>query len=175
MEIISGEQALVELSKHKTVFYKDGSGIWCVVDNCMDLSNFLNTADWMSFGLKPEYKEITRQEALDLCFSGSKKVIAKTNSCSYNIDRNSTLVMIDQATYFGVEIDINNDCKDVGIFKPVPMDYYWMINAGGEIRTNKYIWEYDKSVSDFIGYYKTKEGAEKARDLIRNFVQGGFK
>ena len=34
MKIISGEQALVELSKHKTVFYKDGSGIWCVVDNC---------------------------------------------------------------------------------------------------------------------------------------------
>ena len=29
MNIISGEQALVELSKHKDVFYKDGSGFWC--------------------------------------------------------------------------------------------------------------------------------------------------
>lgn len=174
MNIISGEQALVELSKHKDVFYKDGSGIWRIVDSCMDLSNFLIHSDFMTFGLKPEYKEITRQEAVDLCFIGCEKVIAKTESRSYKIDRNSTLAQIDQATYFGVEIDVEQ-CKEVGLFKPVPMDHYWMINAGGDIRMNKFICEYDKSISEFIGCYKTEEDAEKARDLIRSFVQGGFK
>ena len=175
MNIISGEQALVELSKHSLVFYKDGLGIWCVVDSCMDLSNFLKTPDWMTFGLKPEYKEITRQEALDLCFSGSKKVIAKTNSCSYNIDRNSTLAMIDQATYFGVEIDIN-DCVNLPKpFNPEKGEKYWLFSTDGAIRHVRYDSVFDKDVSNFSGCYKTEEDAEKARELIRSFVQGGFK
>ena len=53
--LISGKEALIALANGETVHYRDGTGVWCVVENNMDLSNFLDDSaqNWMSFRLKP--------------------------------------------------------------------------------------------------------------------------
>lgn len=54
-ELISGKEALIALANGEIVHYRDGTGVWCVVENDMDLSNFLDEAahNWMRFRLKP--------------------------------------------------------------------------------------------------------------------------
>ena len=54
-ELISGKEALIALANGEEVHYRNGNGIWCVVENHMDLSNFLDDSihNWVSFRLKP--------------------------------------------------------------------------------------------------------------------------